>query len=132
MIRSGCVWLLLVVGCGPEAPSDTDTDVADTDTDAPVTDTAPPPDSWDNYAGEFFDTYCVQCHTGNGKDFQRYERVVPFADSIRCGVSADALSGCGAFPPPNQFPVGSGPFPDADERARLVAWIDDGMLEVAP
>jgi len=52
------------------------------------------------------------------------------AATIRCGVASTVLSGCGSFPPPEQFPItdakGTNPKPSTAERARIVAWIEAG------
>ena len=84
-------------------------------------------DTWASFAEGFFVTYCVECHSGGTRDYRTTGDVTRDADTIRCGVSPDALSGCGSFPPPRQFPVGTGPRPSDEERRRLVAWIDAGL-----
>ncbi len=84
-------------------------------------------DTWDNFAADFFATYCVACHSESPKNFNKYAQVVDNADTIRCGVASTTLADCGAWPPAQQFPVGSGPFPSDEERDRIVAWIDAGM-----
>jgi hypothetical protein len=90
-------------------------------------------DTWANFAQGFFATYCIECH-GAGDALRDYTTIADVEvdqDSIRCGVSPTALSGCGTFPPPGQFPIdnaaGDNPKPGDDERARLVAWIEAGL-----
>ena len=90
-------------------------------------------DTWTSWASGFFASYCVSCHSPTGsdpgpKDFTQYASVLANAPEIRCGVavSQDAAWMCAAFPPPEQFPVGTGPKPTNAERDRLVAWIGAG------
>jgi hypothetical protein len=92
------------------------------------------PDTWTNFAQNFFATYCVTCHDGNAmsaagaQDYSQYSQVFRDRATIACGVNAGPtpLPGCGAFPPPGQFPVGNGAKPTTDERARIVQWIQAG------
>ena len=114
-----CTLLFGLLGC---TPNESDTDTSETDV---VSST----DTWVNFGESFMATYCVECHSGNGKDFRRYSRVVVFAEASRCGVSPNLEDGCSGFPPPAQFPVGSGPMPTDEERLRFVAWIDAGLPE---
>jgi hypothetical protein len=93
-------------------------------------------DTWCGWANGFFNAYCDACHVpgasgdpaGAQLDFTRYAMVQAKQAEIRCGVanSQDPAWACAAFPPPAQFPVGTGPKPSAAERGRLVAWIDAG------
>jgi hypothetical protein len=88
-------------------------------------------DTWDSWAQGFFATYCVPCHAANdstGRDFRSKSIVVSQRLEIRCGVAAvqDPSWACAAFPPPRQFPIGTGPKPSDAERARAVAWITAG------
>ena len=129
MTRSHLALLLALplVACAPRGGGDDDDDSAAAGDDDDSTDAA---DTWEGYAAAWFDTYCVSCHDGdNDKDFREYDSVVQWAELSRCGVAPTMQDGCGAWPPAGQFPVGSGPVPDDDERARLVAWIDAGLLE---
>lgn len=128
--------LLLVVGCGDDDATDTtDTDLGTaedagpvaTDASAPVD--APAADSWSTFAMGFMATYCVECHDGGARDYRTIDEVRRDRDSIACGVSPTARAGCGSFPAPGQFPVGSGPSPNDAERLRLVDWIDAGLPE---
>jgi hypothetical protein len=92
-------------------------------------------DTWSNFAAGFFQTYCVTCHspTGSdatgGKDFTQFASVGANAPVIRCGVSVaqDPSWMCASFPPPKQFPIGTGPHPTDNERNRLVSWITAGL-----
>jgi hypothetical protein len=89
-------------------------------------------DTWTSYAMGFFDTYCVECHTAGdpeGRDYTLYAEVVEEAATIRCGVTPTALADCTGFPPPAQFPIGTGAMPTDAERQRIVDWIDDGLPE---
>jgi hypothetical protein len=58
--------------------------------------------------------------------------VVTNKDTIRCGVCVqqDPSWGCPASPPAEQFPIsdtaGTNPKPSAEERDRVVAWIEAG------
>lgn len=92
-------------------------------------------DTWDSFAAEFFQTYCVSCHNADmagdaSRDYTQLSVVQMEGNEIACGVvsSADwSARGCSGSPTAEQFPAGNGPEPTADERARLVAWIDAGM-----
>jgi hypothetical protein len=92
-------------------------------------------DMWDNFAAGFFQTYCVSCHNEDGmgassRDYTQISAVQAEASDIACGVVSAAdwsARGCSGSPMAEQFPVGNGPSPTPDERARLVAWIDAGM-----
>lgn len=88
-------------------------------------------DTWTDYAQAFFTTYCTSCHhAGNtNRDYTQFSQVQRDATLIACGVwpGPAAYTGCGASPAPNQFPIGTGPKPNADERTRLVNWIAAGQ-----
>jgi cytochrome c5 len=88
-------------------------------------------DTWTNFGEAFFAKYCVSCHDGSiTGDFRSYADVVTHQTDIRCGIATTSLSGCqNAKYPPRQFPIGSGPKPSDDERARVVAWIDAGAKQ---
>jgi hypothetical protein len=87
--------------------------------------------TWSNFAQGFFTTYCTSCHhAGNtNRDYTQFSQVQRDAMLIACGVwpGPAPYTGCGASPAPNQFPIGSGPKPSADERTRLVEWIAAGL-----
>jgi hypothetical protein len=85
-------------------------------------------DTWDDYAQGFFSSYCVECHNpmDAARDYNKLADVMRDAPAIRCGVAPVKESGCGASPAPKQFPVGAGPKPSDDERARIVKWIEAG------
>lgn len=89
------------------------------------------PDTWTTFAGEWFGTYCVECHEAavSARDYANYPGVLPDIAEIRCGVTPVALPECSGFPPPGQFPVGTGAKPDDMSRQRLVDWIDAGYAE---
>jgi hypothetical protein len=87
----------------------------------------PPPDGWATFAEAFFVDYCTECHAGAPRDYTSYEDVVRDQSGIRCGVTSVPLDDCVGFPPPRQFPVGPGPKPDDETRARLVEWIEAGL-----
>lgn len=117
-------------GDGGGAPSDAGTGGADaggSDAGTGDVDAGSSGDTWDGWAQEFFASYCTECHSGGTRDYTTIEDVMRDADTIRCGASPTALEGCGSWPPPAQFPVGTGPKPSDSERERLVAWIDDGL-----
>jgi len=90
-------------------------------------------DTWNSWAMSFTMTYCsATCHAPGGSgtaggvyDFTQYSNVYANRATIRCGVSAVALSDCSGSPPPKQFPIAA-PYPTDADRARLVAWIDAG------
>ena len=95
-------------------------------------------DTWTNFASDFMTTYCVNCHDGMTPrpttDFSIYQTVslATRLVNIKCGTApqANPANGCGAgTPPPEQFPVGGGPFPSDEERQTIVDWIDAGMPE---
>ena len=86
-------------------------------------------DTWESFAMEWFATYCTECHSGGRRNYTTIDEVIRDADRIRCGVTPEPLADCGAGTPrPNQFPIGDGPFPDAETRQRIVDWIDDGLM----
>jgi hypothetical protein len=115
-------------GTMPDASSDTSipkSDVVDHDT-------------WANFAQGFFKTYCVECHNatkpaGGAQNFNEYADVKALASTIRCGVApmGEFQSSCSktAFPPPGQFPIGTGPYPSDADRLRIIAWINAGLPE---
>lgn len=137
---------LLVVGCGGDSRSADGGPSADagggadagssveaggpdggSPVDASVATDAGGADTWETFAMGFFSSYCVECHSGGSRDYTAIDHVSRDAAEIRCGVATTALSGCGSFPPPRQFPVGTGAKPSDEERERLVAWIDAGL-----
>lgn len=135
VLTLGCLGAL-GLGCG-STPA---TDAGPLPTDAPVVVDAPVPatdapvgDTWSSYAMGFFQTYCVECHSGppSGRDFRSIDDVIRDGSIIRCGVTpaSEPLSGCSGGPSAGMFPVGDGPFPSDDERRRIVAWIDAGQPE---
>lgn len=88
--------------------------------------------TWDNFANEFFETYCWECH-GPGdalRDYSVLAMVMAESNSIRCGTAPTRLKleGCEGEPSAEQFPVGAN-LPGDDQRTRLVEWIDAGMPE---
>jgi len=112
--------------------SDANTSDANTmDSSAPMdaASDAPMADTWTSFAQGFFTSYCVDCHSGSPRDYRTMTDVLRDSSEIACGVSPDARASCTGFPPPGQFPVGTGPKPSDAERSRLVAWIDSGMPE---
>ncbi len=126
--RSLCLLALLgLTACGADAPPG---DGGDPQHDAGGADAGggdgAAGDTWASFAEGFFAAYCVECHDASPKDFRSLEDVRANAATIRCGVSDVALSDCGSWPPPRQFPIGTGPHPSDAERARIVAWIDAG------
>ena len=118
--------LSLAAGCS----GDDDAGMSGADAAAAVDGAATP--TWSGFAAGFFETYCFACH-GPGdtlRDFSLLEMVRAEADTIRCGVAPEAVSGCeGAGVSPGQFPVGSGPKPSDAERWMIVSWIDGGTPE---
>jgi hypothetical protein len=89
------------------------------------------PDTWANYAGGFFVTYCVSCHNAQdstGRDYNIQANVVKDKAVMRCGVASvqDPNWNCAPTPVAKQFPIGNGPKPSDAERARIVAWITAG------
>ena len=88
--------------------------------------------TWDNFASEFMETYCWECH-GPGdtlRDYSVLAMVMAESNSIRCGTAPVRLKlkGCEGEPSAEQFPVGAN-LPGDDQRTRLVEWIDAGMPE---
>ena len=89
------------------------------------------PDTWENYAKNFFATYCTSCHNPmdpTGRDYNIQVDVLSDKSAMRCGVasSQDPAWNCGPSPVAKQFPIGNGPKPSNAERARIVAWINAG------
>lgn len=140
MRRLALLALVATLACGDDDTSTTDAGrdagaVMDVGTDAGSegTDTGPDDidaaamgDTWESWANEFVQTYCVECHARSPRDFHMLEEVRANAAVARCGVSDVPLDDCSGWPPPRQFPVGDGPFPSDEERARFVRWVDDG------
>ncbi|MFT5353519.1 MAG: hypothetical protein ACI9KE_000717 [Polyangiales bacterium] len=91
---------------------------------------AGPADTYENFAMEFMTTYCVECHgAGNARrDYTTIEDIRRDMVNVRCGVAADPLDDCDGSPAPRQFPIGSGAMPSDEERGRLVAWVEAGLL----
>lgn len=122
----------------PDAGETADAGVPDTgafdagmEPDAGVADSGVPADTWESFARDFADTYCVDCHgAGNRmRDYTGYADLFRDRDRVRCGVSPSRAAGCGRTPAPRQFPVGNGPKPSDAERSRLVEWIEAGAIE---
>ena len=88
-------------------------------------------DTYGNFAKGFFTKYCVACHSSTSSDQARdYSSMTDITRDhsvIACGVATTKLAGCASFPPPRQFPIGTGAKPTDPERNRLVAWIQAGM-----
>ena len=102
------------------------------DVDSGAADAGPEDPTWENFAESFFATYCTSCHSPAGRasvDFQQLEVVSLRLNVIRCGVAPTLLEGCEGEHPPGWFPIGSGPFPEDEERLRLVEWIENGAPE---
>lgn len=147
----------LAFACGDDdATTDANTPlpdaaVADVGTDTPVTDDAGndsgapdvgtdggpdsgpdsgPADTYETFGMAFMTSYCVECHEAGSsvRDYSTIDNIRRDMVGIRCGVTAEPLDDCSGFPPPRQFPVGSGPMPSDDERGRLVAWVEAGLL----
>jgi len=113
--------LLLSLGACDDEP----VELTDDSDEEPQTDA---PDSWDNFADAFMQSYCVECHSTSPKDFSQLADMKAFAETVRCGVASTTADGCSGWPPARQFPVGNGAMPSDEERDRLTAWIDAGML----
>lgn len=91
---------------------------------------AGPADTFENFAMEFMTAYCIECHGAGDalRDYTTIEAIRADMVNMRCGVSAEPLDDCSGSPPPRQFPIGSGPSPSDEERGRLVAWIEAGLI----
>jgi len=134
-LLTACLCTLLLLGCD----SDPSTDDAGADAAASTSDGGAPDagedagtvagDTWANWAQGFFETYCTECHAGGRRDYTTITEARRDVDTIRCGVSPEVEMGCGSFPRPRQFPVGDGPFPTDEERARLIDWLNAGLTE---
>jgi hypothetical protein len=145
------ITLITTSGCSSSSPgSEADAGGGDA---APGQDATSLPDgpapTWTNFAEAFTKTYCIECHNATDPDptvpmyanqnFNLYADVVDHAKEARCGVSPSGVyqSGCptaaqiddGAFPPPGQFPAGTGPHPTDAERLRMIEWINNGTPE---
>ncbi len=93
-------------------------------------------DTWDNFAQDFFVSYCGPCHEEGGAGaggglYANLEDVMEDADPIACGTTLSEQyreeRGCNYGRSAGQFPAGNGPQPTEEERERLIAWIDAGM-----
>lgn len=94
-------------------------------------------DTWTSWASpQFFQAFCVSCHRPDGQgdpsgglDFNTYQDVSANAGNIRCGVAVtqNADWNCPGTIVAEQFPIGTGPKPSAEQRDRLVDWIDAGF-----
>lgn len=118
--------LLFLAGCAAQAPNDGSDSAADSATGF---DCSSDPTVWDCDVQTFFADYCVECHDASPRDFREYDDVVTDAVNTRCGVapSTNAPVDCATWPPPEQFPIGSGPKPSTEDRQMIVDWIDAGM-----
>jgi hypothetical protein len=120
--------LLLIAGCssggGSSSPDLATSSSADLATASAGT--------WTSFAQQFFQTYCVSCHSPGQsaaqQDFNMYAAVKANMVNIRCGVAPAGMlpSGCSGTPPAGQFPIGSGPHPSDAERNAIIAWINAG------
>jgi hypothetical protein len=118
-------------GSGKGAPATAAAMEAGGDDDGAVSDGTPTADTWENYAKNFFTTYCTSCHNPQdptGRDYNLQADVAKDKAAMRCGVasSQDPTWVCGPSPVAKQFPIGNGPKPSDAERARIVAWIVAG------
>ncbi|NOY90160.1 MAG: hypothetical protein GXP55_03045 [Deltaproteobacteria bacterium] len=142
--RAALCLLFLLTACGDDSSpvdatlpmDDAALPPADAASDADLMDSGVTPapdaamaDTWTGFAQTFFADYCVACHAGGTRDYRSMTEVMRDSSTIACGVSPTPRAGCTGFPPPGQFPVGSGPKPSDAERERLVAWIDAGLPE---
>lgn len=127
------LFLFALLGCedtrGPMDAGDLDAGSSQPDAADPPPDAGPVADTWTSFANDFMQRYCVSCHSTSPKDFNLLADVRTSSSTVRCGVTDVALDTCGAGPAPRQFPVGGGPFPTDEERARLVRWLDAGAPE---
>lgn len=91
---------------------------------------AGPQDTYETFGMAFMTAYCTECHGAGSatRDYTTIDDIRRDMVGIRCGVTAEPLEDCSGFPPPRQFPVGSGPMPSDEERGRLVAWVEAGLL----
>jgi hypothetical protein len=86
-------------------------------------------DTYASFAKGFFDKYCVGCHDSSdpNRDYSSMTDITRDHAEIACGVATTKLAGCASFPPPEKFPIGTGPKPTNAERDQLVAWIAAGL-----
>jgi hypothetical protein len=137
MRTMGCRLLLIVLlplACSSSAGPPSSARAPTVDSGAPgpsPSDAGATGDTWKSYAQAFFATYCTSCHDASdttGRDYTVQSKVLKDAASMRCGVavSQDPSWQCASFPPPKQFPIGSGPKPTDAERDRIVRWITAG------
>jgi hypothetical protein len=104
--------------------------------------------TWNNYGECFFKTYCVSCHNSStemSQNFNLYADVKNYATTVPSGCTSSKYCGiiCGVspmgefqpdcptsgFPPPGQFPIGSGAYPTSADRLLIVNWIKAGLPE---
>jgi hypothetical protein len=122
---------LLALGCSSTSGAATASRSENDSGSAVATDSGARHDTWATYAEGFFTTYCTSCHDASdatGRDYTVEANVAKDRDAMRCGVAVtqDPSWSCAAFPPPKQFPIGSGSKPSDAERDRIVAWITAG------
>jgi hypothetical protein len=166
MLRSSGVIAALaaaaLVGCSPHAGDDAAHETPDSGSHAGVdagrhgiVDAAAQSDGttlpydggavrWDGWADEFFDEYCVSCHSPHAycvdchmpgdprtPDYSMKAPVVAHAAMIRCGVgTAESPSwSCGSIAA-RQFPAlampPTNPVPSDVDRDRIEGWFDAG------
>jgi hypothetical protein len=130
----GALLALAACSSGSSHPGSSPSDASSV-ADVELGDGGPDLDTWDNWAQGFFTKYCVECHgvsNPDGLDFGVQATVVASKDVIRCGVCVQQLPSwdCPASPPAEQFPIsdeaGTNPKPSAEERDRVVLWIEAG------
>ena len=86
-----------------------------------------PPPTWDNFAQNFFASYCTVCHSPLGQasaDFNVLDIVRLRLNAIRCGTAPVQLDNCQGEHAPGWFPIGNGPKPTEAERWRTVDWCE--------
>lgn len=132
--RFALTLFVVATGCDDADPVEVDAGPGASDAGPAEVDAGPPEagdagpegDTWATFGQDFMAQYCTRCHGEAPRDYTTLEAVRADLATIRCGTSDVTLDDCGSWPPAQQFPVGSGPFPSDEERARLVAWLDAG------
>jgi cytochrome c5 len=87
--------------------------------------TEPTTDTWDNYAEDFFATYCTRCHSSTlATNTERSGAPAGLNWDVEASVGTHAMRVRDALRRREMPP--SGLLPPCEDRFRIVRWIDNG------